>query len=277
MLLPSELRRVQSWAGVNLSGCEFADRFFQALGAIPPHSMDASPYEGADILHNLNQEVPGELKNRFDCLVDGGTLEHIFEFPSALRCCLSMVRPGGHLIICNMANNHMGHGFYQFSPELFFSAFTPENGCQIKSIFLNDGGVWYRPLDPNLAGRRMESRTRKCATIFVCVQRISDCTPLAASPHQSDYRPMLPESSEPAPNASMPDVRSTRQKIGAHFPGIRKVLARWREFKRTTLYRIFPFYEEVDRRWGRFKGYCSRSLSNRANFVKIGRRLPANW
>jgi len=277
MLLPSELKRVKRWSGVDLFGSEFADQFFQSLGATPPHSMDASPYEGADILHNLNEEVPDELKNRFDCLVDGGTLEHIFEFPSALRSCLSMVRSGGHLVICNMANNHMGHGFYQFSPELFFSAFTPENGCKIKSIFLNDDGVWYRPLDPNQAGHRMEARTRRCTTIFVCVQRISDRKPLSASPHQSDYRPMLPESTTTTDTGSFPDTRSLRQKIGAHFPGIRGALARWRAFKREYLYRTLPFYEEMDRRLGRFRGYCSRSLDNRSYFVKIGRRLPPTW
>ena len=32
------------------------------------------------------------------------------------------------MFVFTMANNHMGHGFYQFSPELFFRVFQPENG-----------------------------------------------------------------------------------------------------------------------------------------------------
>jgi hypothetical protein len=277
MLLPSERKKIYHWTGVQLKGCEFADIFLEYLGAAPPHSMDASTYEGADIIHNLNEKVPKHLENNFDCLIDGGTLEHIFEFTSALRSCLSMVRPGGHLIICNMANNHMGHGFYQFSPELFFSAFTPDNGCRLQSIFLNDGGTWYKPLDPNIVGRRLESRTGRCTTIFVCVQRISDDPPLANTPHQSDYRLTLPEGSGLGANTVAAHSQSLRQRLGVYFPNVKKMLYFWRKFKRGTLYGIIPFYEELDGRWNRFKGYCYRSLSNRANFIKIGRRLPLSW
>ena len=274
MLLPSERKKIDKWTGVQFRGCEFADIFFEYLGAAPPHSMDASAYEGADIIYNLNEKVPKHLENNFDCLIDGGTLEHIFEFPNALRSCLSMVRPGGHLIICNMANNHMGHGFYQFSPELFFSAFTPENGCQMKSIFLNDGGTWYKPLDPNIAGRRLESRTVGCTTIFVCVQRICSNPPLLTAPHQSDYRFNNLNIEEKASLKTIVQKQSMRQQIGTVFPSIKKQVKRWREFKRTKLYGILPFYEECDGRWSRLKGNFHRSIKNRANFVKIGRRLP---
>jgi SAM-dependent methyltransferase len=277
MLLPSERKKIYQWTGVQLKGCEFADIFLEYLGAAPPHSMDASQYEGADIIHNLNEKVPKHLENNFDCLIDGGTLEHIFEFTNALRSCLSMVRPGGHLIICNMANNHMGHGFYQFSPELFFSAFTPDNGCRLQSIFLNDGGTWYKPLDPNIVGCRLESRTVGCTTVFVCVQRISDNPPLTAPPHQSDYRFNNLNSSETSKVNTIVHKQSMRQKIGAVFPSVKKQLKRWREFKQTKLYGILPFYEECDGRWSRFKGNYYRSINNRANFSKIGHRLPPAW
>src|SRR5262245_37971290 len=35
-----------------------ADPFFEALGARELHSMDNSEYEGADLLHDLNEPIP---------------------------------------------------------------------------------------------------------------------------------------------------------------------------------------------------------------------------
>jgi hypothetical protein len=32
------------------------------------------------------------------------------------------------------ANNQMGHGFYQFSPELFFRVFSQENGYLLRAL-----------------------------------------------------------------------------------------------------------------------------------------------
>ena len=56
-------------------------------------------------------------------VVDGGTLEHVFDYPTALRNAMRMVRVGGHLILNAPVNNFPGHGFYQISPELFFRCF----------------------------------------------------------------------------------------------------------------------------------------------------------
>jgi len=274
MLLPSEKRLVKKWSGIDLDHCEYADRFFTAMGAETPHSMDASDYERADIIHNLNEPVPSALLDRFDCLVDGGTLEHIFDFPAALRNCLQMVRPGGHLIICNMANNHMGHGFYQFSPELFYSAFTPENGCRLKFLYLNESGTWFRPFSPGAVGYRVEARTRGFVTIFVCVERISSVIPFTTPPHQSDYRFNLPGGDLAQRDSNAPDTRTIRQKIGEHFPRIQRKPTRWREFKIKVLYSSVPFVEELDKRMDRFKGDRTRTLRNKAFFETIGKRLP---
>ena len=89
--------------------------------------MDFSAYEGAAILHDLNEPVGDELKEKFTFVLDGGTLEHIFNFPVAITGAMEMVAVGGHLAIVTGGNNFFGHGFYQFSPELFFRAFNLEN------------------------------------------------------------------------------------------------------------------------------------------------------
>lgn len=98
---------------------QYAEPFFQALGCKYTHSLDASGFEGATIIHDLNTPIPPVLHKRYDLVYDGGTIEHVFNFPQALRNLMSMVTIGGTLIIDTAGNSKMGHGFYQFSPEVF--------------------------------------------------------------------------------------------------------------------------------------------------------------
>lgn len=124
---------------------DFADEFFcDFLGTVNLTVIDASPYEGADVIHDMNWSVGGEMIERFDAVIDCGSLEHIFNVPVALKNLASMVRIGGAIFITTPANNMMGHGFYQFSPELMFRVFSEQNGfclktlCFVRRVFL----VW---------------------------------------------------------------------------------------------------------------------------------------
>src|ERR1043166_8363609 len=60
----------------------------RALGAKNASAMDVSDFEGATVLHDLNQPIPPELEERFDVVIDGGTLEHVFNFPVAIASCM---------------------------------------------------------------------------------------------------------------------------------------------------------------------------------------------
>jgi len=59
--------------------------FARELGASKVSAMDVSEYEGADILHDLNVPAPANLHERFDLLIDGGTLEHVFNVPVSME------------------------------------------------------------------------------------------------------------------------------------------------------------------------------------------------
>ena len=76
-------------------------------------------------------------------VVDGGTLEHVFDYPTALRNAMRMVRVGGHLILNAPVNNFPGHGFYQISPELFFRVLSPQFGFRVHDAVLME---LYHPL-----------------------------------------------------------------------------------------------------------------------------------
>ena len=270
-LLPSERALIKKWTALDLRSAMFADEFFKVIGAKEYFALDSSGYEGADIIHNLNDCLPHELIERFDCVVDGGTLEHIFDFPSALRDSLRMVRIGGHLIICNMANNFMGHGFYQLSPELFFSAFTKENGCEVVKVLVSENGIWYEPKDPRLIGERVQAVTRHETTIFACIKRCRSCEPFKKPPHQSDYLYNLSsEDGSAIPQQRIP--MTFRERLVLHFPILKETKKRLRDIKR-GLFPRFPLLEEIDGRWKRWRGTKYRSLHNSKVFMKIGRRL----
>src|SRR4051812_42181779 len=52
----------------------YADRFLRCgLETSQLEVIDASPYEGATIVHDLNTPLPIELVARFDAVIDGGT------------------------------------------------------------------------------------------------------------------------------------------------------------------------------------------------------------
>jgi hypothetical protein len=47
---------------------------------------------------------------------------------------MDLLKVGGTFVASTPANYFMGHGFYQFSPELFFRLFCPENGFRLAEL-----------------------------------------------------------------------------------------------------------------------------------------------
>jgi len=93
---------------------------FSAIGLPEVRSLDASDFEGCDFIHDLNDpEPPAELRERFSLIVDGGTLEHIFHVPNALKAIHRMLKVGGIIIHQSPTSNYVDHGFYSFSPTFF--------------------------------------------------------------------------------------------------------------------------------------------------------------
>jgi SAM-dependent methyltransferase len=162
----------------------FAEDFLTPLG-FSVDSMDASAYEGATIIHDLNKPIPDDLIGKYDLVIDGGTLEHVFNFPAALENAMRMLKVGGHLFLVTPANNQCGHGFYQFSPELFFRALSPVNGFDMVRLYMTGRGGPYHVADPALVHGRVELLNADGAHMMVHAKKLADL-PLTA-PQQSDY------------------------------------------------------------------------------------------
>jgi SAM-dependent methyltransferase len=93
---------------------------FKSLGFKQVHSLDYSDFEGADIIWDLNQPIPEKYWGRFDLIYDGGTAEHVFDFPQVLKNIHLLLKPGGIVIHASPSNNHVDHGFYMYSPQVYF-------------------------------------------------------------------------------------------------------------------------------------------------------------
>ena len=196
---PEKMRRVLREHGLHVSehearadlteGGGFAEPLLARLGAEEIRSMDASPYEGASDVHDLNEPIPAALKQNFSAVIDSGTLEHVFNFPQAIANAMEMVELGGHLLLLSPTNNEPGHGFYQFAPELFFRVLSPENGFSVERVLLREylGRHWYEVADPAELGHRSQFRSRGIAYLYVRARREEIRTPFDSWPQQSDF------------------------------------------------------------------------------------------
>jgi hypothetical protein len=168
----------------------FAEPFLRLLGAVHIDSFDASDYEKATCIHDMNIPIADIYKRRYTVVIDGGTLEHVFNFPVAIKNCMEMIEVGGFYIGVTPANNFMGHGFYQFSPELYFRVFSPANGFITESIHIFEdvpGAQWVKLTDPYVLGKRVEMVNRRPAYIAIQARRISNKDIFSDFPQQSDY------------------------------------------------------------------------------------------
>ena len=167
----------------------FAEPFLHLLGAHQIVSIDASPYEGASQVVDLNRTIPAELEGAFTAVIDAGSLEHVFDFPTAIQNCMRMVAPGGHFIAITVGNNAMGHGFYQFSPELFYRVFSRASGFAVERMLVTETSStrWYEVSDPGVVGDRVQMRTFRPTYLCVAARRVANVPILDTPPQQSDY------------------------------------------------------------------------------------------
>jgi SAM-dependent methyltransferase len=206
----------------------FADDFFHGLDAKSVDVMDVSNYEGANVLHNLNEPVGRELVEKYDCVFDGGALEHVFNLPQAFKNCMEMVKVGGHFIIIAPTNAYCGHGFYQFSPELFYSALSAENGYAVEKMLFVHREQWYAVRKPAEIRQRVELLTDEPTLLFITARRIERRPVFAQWPQQSDY---VATWIGKQTAAKVSPKKSFKESVLSFVPFVRKLQTRWRIHK----------------------------------------------
>ena len=171
--------------------------FFRLLGADDVKALDVSDYEGAEIVHSLNEPIPDELEGACDFLLDGSTLDNIFNPPAALHNIARLLKPGGRCILDNRGNAaDPGIAYMMFSAPWFFDFFVANNFryCQVWSlVHLPDGRSLVYMMSPEAAmrewgsGRIHSLLTNHCVNVIVFAEKGSEST-WDRAPTQQSYR-----------------------------------------------------------------------------------------
>ena len=165
--------------------CE--DLLKDCFGSTDVDSIDNSDYEGATIVFDLNKKIKDNTIAKYNTIIDCGTLEHVYHINNALYNVSKLCNIGGQIIHVLPANNFCGHGFWQLSPELFFSLYSEKNGYKNTEVFIIDTYSYeVRKLTPPENGRRIlvDSKT----PIYVAVRTVLDDKKFSHSDvQQSDY------------------------------------------------------------------------------------------
>jgi hypothetical protein len=99
-------------------------------------TLDVSAYEGADYVVDLNYPVTPDLIDRFGLIIDGGTLEHVFDIRRCLINTVEMLRTGGRVVHLTPANNHFNHGFVQVSPTLYHDYYVANKFEEVRGFLI---------------------------------------------------------------------------------------------------------------------------------------------
>jgi hypothetical protein len=215
--------------GISFQEKIYADDLFRGLGAQSMDVMDASTFEGANVLHNLNEPIGRELVEKYDCVFDGGALEHVFNLPQPLKNCMEMVKVGGRFLTITPANAFCGHGFYQFSPEIFYSALSDENGYSVERLLFVYRDQWYSVRKPADIRQRVELLTCEPTLLFVSARRVERKPVFAKWPQQSDYATAW--NAEGKASHSSAQEKSFKDYVVSCSPIVKKLQANWRRYK----------------------------------------------
>jgi hypothetical protein len=145
-----------------------------AMGAASVDSLDVSDYESATIVLDLGK--PCCFNKRFDTIVDGGSLEHIFDAAMAFRNLVDLCEVGGRIIHILPVNNLNGHGFWHFSSDLIHSVYCGCNGFSETTVYYAssiDPRTWYE-MPAAKSGVRVETVSIEPIILLSVTRKIAD-------------------------------------------------------------------------------------------------------
>jgi SAM-dependent methyltransferase len=110
------------------------DTFFKTLGCAKVDSIDLRAEEDPSFLLDLNKPIPERLFGQYDVVWDGGTMEHCLDVKEVLSNCVRLLRKGGMVVHNNPISGWINHGFYQFSPTLYFDFYSRNGFSEMEMI-----------------------------------------------------------------------------------------------------------------------------------------------
>jgi hypothetical protein len=123
-------------AAENYISDEFFFRFigFDSIVSVD-HPSASGAFEGASVAFDLNQIGLADIVGEHEFVYDGGTLEHVFNTPNVFRNIFETLAVGGWVFHNSPTNNTVDHGFYQFSPTLFYDYYMTNGYGDVEVYF----------------------------------------------------------------------------------------------------------------------------------------------
>ena len=176
---PAARARLQEAPGAEkVSGHEL----FDLLGLGGCATLDKYAGEGASILHDLCDPVPPALRGAYGLVIDGGTLEHVFDIARAFENVIAMVRPGGSVLHVSPVAGWENHGFYSLNPKLLFKTYEANGFTDAEAHLLHvprDGSApWLSPCANDGAPFATDSARETLLLVFTAT-RPGESTPFA--------------------------------------------------------------------------------------------------
>jgi hypothetical protein len=109
--------------------------FFSLFSNATYHCLDQSAYENADIVFDLcSPDIPSELEGGFDFIIEGSTLDNVFDPAAALRNLARFTRAGGRLFHHNRASRR--HNVYVAFALSWFNDYYSVNEFEDCQVYL---------------------------------------------------------------------------------------------------------------------------------------------
>jgi hypothetical protein len=165
---------LRSKLGKPVEPSPYCEPVLLAMGAASVDSLDVSDYESATIVLDLGK--PCCFNKRFDTIVDGGSLEHIFDAAMAFRNLVDLCEVGGRIIHILPVNNLNGHGFWHFSSDLIHSVYCGCNGFSETTVYYAssiDPRTWYE-MPAAKSGVRVETVSIEPIILLSVTRKIAD-------------------------------------------------------------------------------------------------------
>lgn len=195
------------------------DLLVKEFGASSVASLDASGYEGASYVWDLNLDLKADFP-QFDTVIDAGTLEHVFDVRTSFGNIARACKIGGQILHILPANNFVGHGFYQFSPEFFFSLYSEARGFADTEVYLADLArinAWWKVMPPTGTARSTAMSSHETYTL-VRTRKIAESAE-SRPVQQSDYVSSWAECDDGTASPATPYQGSFVGKLSDKLPG----------------------------------------------------------
>lgn len=118
--------------------------FFRSFSEATYLTADISAYEGAEFIFDICGEVPSDLVGRFDFIIDGRSLDNVFDPVRMISNMAKMLKPGGRLFVFAWSNSFPS-AYLKITPDWIMDYFAVNEFEDAKVYVTKNDTPWDEP------------------------------------------------------------------------------------------------------------------------------------